>query len=314
MLISIVVPIYKVEDCLSRCVESILNQTYSDIEIILVDDGSPDKCPKLCDEYKKVDNRVKVIHKPNGGLSDARNAGMMVATGKYIMFVDSDDYIELDACEKLQRFENEDADILVCDGITEGGECNLSHFSEGIYEMSGEKYIFESITNGKYPIVVWLNVYKREFLVNNKLNFKNGFLHEDEDFTPRAFLNAKKIIHTSIFLYHYIIRSGSITQQLNKRKNVKDVYVIMKDLESFYREYSFENPRLRNLLLDLSVRKYLSTYFLAKAYDYEKEYTNRLFCLKNSKSIFTFIQSTCFFISPKLFCCVKNNLNKIIKK
>ena len=92
-LVSIVVPIYKVEKYLSRCVQSLLNQTLKDIEIILVDDGSPDKCPEMCEDYLKADKRVKVVHKVNGGLSSARNAGIDVATGKYIGFVDSDDSI-----------------------------------------------------------------------------------------------------------------------------------------------------------------------------------------------------------------------------
>lgn len=93
VLVSIVVPIYKVEKYLSRCVQSLLNQTLKDIEIILVDDGSPDKCPEMCESYLKLDKRIKVVHKKNGGLSSARNAGISVATGKYIGFVDSDDSI-----------------------------------------------------------------------------------------------------------------------------------------------------------------------------------------------------------------------------
>ena len=92
-VISVIVPIYNVEDYLDRCVDSIINQTYSNLEIILVDDGSPDNCPKMCDDYAKKDSRIKVVHKENGGLSDARNAGMKVATGEYISFIDSDDWI-----------------------------------------------------------------------------------------------------------------------------------------------------------------------------------------------------------------------------
>ena len=99
--VSVVVPIYNVEKYIKQCVVSIRNQTLEDIEIILVDDGSPDNCPQICDEYKKLDNRIKVVHKKNGGLSSARNAGMRVATGEYIGFVDSDDYIEVDMYEKM---------------------------------------------------------------------------------------------------------------------------------------------------------------------------------------------------------------------
>ena len=95
-LISVIVPIYNVEKYLARCVDSIVNQTYKNLEIILVDDGSPDRCPQMCDDYAEKDSRIKVVHKKNGGLSDARNAGMAVATGEYISFIDSDDWIDLE--------------------------------------------------------------------------------------------------------------------------------------------------------------------------------------------------------------------------
>ena len=112
MKFSIIVPVYNVEKYLNQCVDSIMNQTYKDIEIILVDDGSPDNCPKMCDEYKEKDSRIKVIHKPNGGLSDARNEGLKVVSGDYIAFIDSDDWIELDAFENffgaIEKFNHPD--------------------------------------------------------------------------------------------------------------------------------------------------------------------------------------------------------------
>lgn len=111
-LISIIVPIYKVENYLIRCIESIVCQTYENIEIILVDDGSPDKCPMICDEWAKKDERIKVIHKKNGGLSDARNAGITIAQGEFLLFVDSDDCIEKDLCESCMNVMDADVDIV----------------------------------------------------------------------------------------------------------------------------------------------------------------------------------------------------------
>ena len=111
--ISVIVPVYKVEKYLKRCVESIVQQTYQNIEIILVDDGSPDRCPEMCDEYARRDARIKVIHKSNGGLSDARNVGLRIATGEFILYVDSDDYIELDACERLLKGMKKGVDLVV---------------------------------------------------------------------------------------------------------------------------------------------------------------------------------------------------------
>ena len=114
-LISIIVPIYKVEKYLKKCIQSIMNQTYLNFELILVDDGSPDDCPMICDNYAKLDNRIVVLHKQNGGLSDARNAGLDVARGEYIGFVDSDDFIANNMYEKLlSGLLAEDADMAVC--------------------------------------------------------------------------------------------------------------------------------------------------------------------------------------------------------
>ena len=129
--VSVIVPVYKVERYLDRCLQSIFNQTYKNLEIILVDDGSPDNCPKMCDEYKKADGRVTVIHKENGGLSDARNAGMDIATGDYLLFVDSDDWIEHDTIETLQSIaEKEKVDFVhFCavwdgrNGVPDGTPC-----------------------------------------------------------------------------------------------------------------------------------------------------------------------------------------------
>lgn len=114
-LISVIIPIYKVEDYLNECVQSVIHQTYKNLEIILVDDGSPDKCPQMCDNYAKQDNRIIVIHKRNGGLSDARNAGLKQASGGFVCFVDSDDFIDVTMCEKLLEYQQEsNADIVSC--------------------------------------------------------------------------------------------------------------------------------------------------------------------------------------------------------
>lgn len=125
MKFSIIVPIYDVEEYIDKCVNSLLNQTYKNIEIILVDDGSPNSCSEKCDQYSHQDNRVIVIHKKNGGLSDARNSGLRIATGDFIIFVDSDDYIEFDTCEKLLPFTEKTPQIIIADAIVEGGNQNL---------------------------------------------------------------------------------------------------------------------------------------------------------------------------------------------
>lgn len=121
MKFSMIVPVYNVEAYLNRCVDSLINQTYTDIEIILVDDGSTDNCPKICDDYAKKDARVKVMHQKNRGLSDARNKGVKVASSDYVWFVDSDDYIELNACERFAPYTESGYDILLGGELVGGG-------------------------------------------------------------------------------------------------------------------------------------------------------------------------------------------------
>ena len=219
MRFSIIVPIYKVEKYIQKCISTLIGQTYPDIEIILVDDGSPDRCPQICDEYAKLDNRIIVIHKQNGGLSDARNAGLEIASGDYVIFVDSDDYINSDTCERLLKYAETNCDILIGDAIVEGASIEMSHIQPTMKIYSGIEYLNEAFHADKAPMAAWLNIYKRNFLVENGLRFKCGILHEDEQFTPRALFLATSVIVTGVNFYHYFIRENSITTKKDKRKN-----------------------------------------------------------------------------------------------
>ena len=152
-LISIVIPVYKVEKYLEKCVESVINQTYKNLEILLVNDGSPDNCPKICDEYAQKDNRIKVIHKENGGLSDARNAGIDVAAGKYIAFVDSDDYVSNDYIEYMYNLIKEyNTQMATCETEVINAEKNKvikpREFEENI-EVFSKRDLFYNILFAK---------------------------------------------------------------------------------------------------------------------------------------------------------------------
>lgn len=300
MLFSIIVPVYHVEKYLSRCVESIINQTYDDIEIILVDDGGDDDCPRLCDEYAKKDSRITVVHKDNGGLSDARNAGLKIAKGEYIIFVDSDDYIEKNACENLKKYTDLECDVLVAEATVEGAVINLSHIDKPNYIFSGIEYMKESFFNKKRPMAAWLNVYKRIFLINNNLFFKKGILHEDEQFTPRVLLCANSVIVTNVLLYHYIIRNDSIMTKSDKRKNLIDLFSICEELAGLYAK--IENKKLRISLLSSLVSKYLTLYVTANAYEYGQSFYHKLFILKNAKTFKTRFQSLVYSINPRIYC------------
>ena len=210
-LISVIVPVYKVEPYLDRCVRSIVDQTYQNLEIILVDDGSPDNCPAMCDAWAGRDGRIRVIHKPNGGLSDARNAGMAAAAGEYIAFVDSDDWISGEFLELLHRAMMEtEADLAACDAAAVCG-------AEEIPALTGTPCItahtrqeaMADLARGKgFRAVAWNKLYKRSLLDNEA--FPVGKLHEDEFFTYRVIDKCARLAYVDRPLYYYFQREGSI--------------------------------------------------------------------------------------------------------
>lgn len=208
--ISVIVPIYNVEIYLERCVESIMSQSHRNLEIILVDDGSPDNCPKICDDYAKKDSRIKVIHKKNGGLSDARNAGMKVATGDYISFIDSDDYISTDYLETLyQVLLKENSDIVECEIVKfKENEIPVSVGNLDIESFDAEKGLQLLIEEKVFHQYVWNKLYKADLAL--EVDFEKGKLNEDEFWTYQVFGKAKKVTKIQKAMYYYLQRNGSI--------------------------------------------------------------------------------------------------------
>lgn len=210
-LISVIVPIYNVEKYLARCVDSIVNQTYKNLEIILVDDGSPDRCPQMCDDYAKKDSRIKVVHKKNGGLSDARNAGMAVATGEYISFIDSDDYVSDDFFECLLAVMNkENSDIAECSVAKFYEDNRFDEFSD---DLSVKTYDTQDamsalIAENPFHQHVWNKLYKTELVKD--IPYAVGKLNEDEFWTYQVFGRASKVAKLNKTMYYYFQRSSSI--------------------------------------------------------------------------------------------------------
>lgn len=210
-LISIVLPIYNVEKYIEKCMDSVLNQTYKNIEVILVDDGSPDRCPKICEEYAKKDNRIKVVHKENGGLSDARNAGIKVANGEYITFIDSDDYVDEDYVEFLyNNIEKTNADIAI------GAHRVLYDSGKVIEKATHEnsvlkpKEVLERILyDDGIDLSAWGKLYKISLF--DDIKFPKGRIFEDSATTYMLVDKAKKIAVNSESKYNYIIRKDSIS-------------------------------------------------------------------------------------------------------
>ena len=208
--ISVIVPVYKVEKYIHKCIDSILAQTFTDFEVILVDDGSPDSCGEICDEYSKQDMRIQVIHKQNGGLSDARNVGMRYASGKYVIFIDSDDYIELDMFEYMHNnIQKSDADMATC-GIYEVYSDRIeAQKEEADFICSGEE-AFRCILRG-HTIrgEIWNKLIKKCCI--KSLQFPKGRLYEDIYYTVDLMQNIKKVAVGTKPKYYYLHRQESIT-------------------------------------------------------------------------------------------------------
>ncbi len=210
-LISIIVPIYKVEEYLDKCIESIVNQTYTNLEIILVDDGSPDNCPLMCDEWAKKDSRIKVIHKTNGGLSDARNAGLSVATGSYIGFIDSDDWIRSDMYELLlSNLINNNCDISVCgiQCVSENETFINTLTPNGFHILDADQAMLSIINEDLLKQPVWYKLYRRATIEGIK--FPIGKCHEDVFWSYKAIGNASRVCVCDDLCYFYRQRNDSI--------------------------------------------------------------------------------------------------------
>ena len=250
MKISVIVPVYKVEKYLDRCLTSIVNQTYRDLEIILVDDGSPDSCPQLCEDWAEKDGRIKVIHKQNEGLGMARNSGMAVATGEYISFVDSDDFIDTDAYARvISKIKTDDPDVC--------------YFSLNILKRDGsvvpvynpypQRVEYEKIKSELIPSCFgnslrktfasyilgasWLGVYRRALITAHGIIFKSErqYLCEDYIFSLEVCLHARRASFIDMPLYYYCENQSSLTHSYRKDRLEKSE-ILYKYMVTFIQE------------------------------------------------------------------------------
>jgi len=234
--ISIIIPVFNIESYLRRCLESVINQSYKELEIIIINDGSTDSSGVICDEYAKKDTRVKVVHKTNGGLSDAWNVGLSVASGDFIGFVDGDDFVELKMYEKMLGVLNKyQADITVCNHrrLSDSGEIN---------ETSGKAYpltnleALEIYVNAEEKLkilpTVWSKLFRREIIEG--LSFTAGKTSQDVMFTTKAFLRACRIVYQDEYLYVYNDeRADSITNKKKGKKRLDVEIPVWKEQISF---------------------------------------------------------------------------------
>lgn len=230
--LSIIVPVYKVEQYLHKCVDSILNQTFTDFELILVDDGSPDNCGRICDEYAAKDGRIRVIHKENGGLSDARNAGIDVAKGEIIGFVDSDDYIDANMyIDMLNFMEEKQLDVACADTyqVREDKFKFKPRYSENKL-FNREEAICE-ILNGNLDNAAWNKIYKRSVIGDTR--YPKGRIYEDVATTYKFIYNAVKVGYLKKPYYYYVKRKGSIVSSGFNSKSRYDCFLGYRERLNF---------------------------------------------------------------------------------
>lgn len=219
-LVSIIIPVYNVEKYLEHCINSIIHQTYQNLEIILVDDGSPDNCGYICDKFARKDKRIKVIHKENGGLSDARNEGLKVASGDFLAFVDSDDWVDLGLFEKVMNaFKSHLVDI-VCFGSykTDGKNKTTCFTTHKEFEWTRDKALTALCKNDRIESHVWDKVYKKELFEN--VFFPVGKYYEDVYIMHQVFMKAKSVLFIDAPLYYYLQRNTSIVGQRTVRSGL----------------------------------------------------------------------------------------------
>lgn len=320
--VSIIVPIYNVEGYLSKCLDSIIRQTYSNIEIILVNDGSTDNCLEICNNYKKKDRRIVVIDKENGGLSEARNTGIEISTGKYIMFIDSDDWISINMVEKLYDLIYEaNACIAQCDFIRvyDEKQINTSKEKEKIMVMNNRdilKRIYDK--NGVKNTVVWNKLYSKKLFDN--IRFPVGKLHEDEFTTYKILDSCTKIIDTNEIMYYYRQREGSI---VNSEFNIKklDVITAIEERIDYFNKKGYKDLELyaRIQLLNLFRSFYVKIYdsnienkdcYLKNILYYARKYYFR-YIVNNCIDFKSKLIITLFIFTPRIYYIIyKNKLGR----
>jgi glycosyltransferase involved in cell wall biosynthesis len=233
--ISIIVPVYKVEPYIHKCVDSILAQTFSDFELILVDDGSPDNCGSICDAYAEKDKRVKVIHKNNEGISTARNAGLDLAKGDYIGFVDSDDWIESDMYELLYNMcISNDCEIASCTSKIYYSDKTVITGTHSLKILDKSEAMRVVIEGSLYDEVVWTKLFKRSLL--DGVRFPVGRVYEDTAFTYRVIHRSQRVCCIGEPKYNYVKRNGSTMDSATKNMRI-DAILIYEEMFEFISEF-----------------------------------------------------------------------------
>lgn len=315
--VSVVVPIYNVENFLEEALNSIINQTLKEIEIILVNDGSTDNSFKIIEKYQNKDKRIKVINQENQGLSGARNSGLYIAKGKYIYFMDSDDLIEkktLEIC--FDKAEKEGLEVLCFDAeVFSNEDIKISGFNYNRKEVlaskirSGSDFFEELLEKNIYKSPVWLNFISLNYLKHIKLKFYPRILHEDELFTPLLLIQANRVNYLPKNFFKRRVRSGSIMTSNKNEKNICGYITVCNELLKFKNEIS--DKRIKNLL-NVRVSQLVNTIVsVIEILDKEKKIKYKKYILDNYKSNIM-LRSRIRICFPKAFGIIKKIKTKCI--
>ena len=326
LLFSVIIPVYKTEKYLNQCVDSVLNLNFKDLEIILVDDGSPDSCPKICDDYAKKYDCVKVIHKENGGASTARNAGIYAAAGEYILFMDSDDYLVNEGClSDLVESINEYGSDLVVYGISDffpqankvvkGTIVYDCEYLSGCCKKEALEYLFK---NSKFPGSPCRVAVRRELIISEKIRFMNGMTAEDYDWLLAIFFAAESYsaINTSVYICRKY-RTGSVTETADV-KSIRDLFFALDKWTKIMEDESF--LYIRDYVYAHLAYAFFTTFVIAvglskkdrkaimpdyKRYTFLLSYTNGL-----KSTFFKYIYKLFGFSAAVYFAGMQNRLKK----
>lgn len=307
MRFSVIVPIFNVEDYLEKCVNSIINQSYQDYELILVNDGSTDRSGSICDSYASQFKRVKVIHQQNAGVSDARNSGLKLAVGEYVIFIDSDDYIEPDSFDKfhtsLDKSGNPDVMIARAKKI----------YADRVF-LTDQDLPFAKIVNGnKADVIKWMFVFsdnlwpstsyvvRKSFIDDNNIEYLSGYLHEDIEWTFKIFLFAKTFTANEYYWYNRRMeRPGSITNTKLSKRTLDVINLVSKNI-------GYDNMMVDQKLITVMYQRMLSSLFssLSDYRFYDKKGKNLIAqALKENKDVFRYsteFRHKCFVIFSRVF-------------
>ena len=238
-LVSVIIPVYNVEKYLRECIDSVLKQTYENVEVILVDDGSTDTSKKICREYEKKDSRITVVCQENAGASAARNKGLEFASGKYIYFLDSDDWLECTAFEQLFNYINqENAEVVFFNALSidkDTGKVSDKHYNhkETYITEEGYKVLKKRVLNKEFRVTPWSMFFRKAFLDEHNIRFIEGVMYEDMMFAYQVFSEADKVAHLSESLYYRRYRENSVMTSKVRKKNFDSAVKVYDEIYQY---------------------------------------------------------------------------------